>query len=65
MKKNIFDVIAPILLVIALIIICFFWGCKLDLYMTIAAVVIIGIFAVIAHKKNKRIRELTEKLQNK
>lgn len=61
MKKNIFDIVAPILFVIALVIIYFFWGCQWDLYITILGVVIAVVFALIACKKNKKIEELTKK----
>ena len=44
---KIFDIVAPILLVIALVIVYFLWDCKGDLHLTIlAAVVMIAAMAV-------------------
>lgn len=60
MKKNIFDIVAPILFVVALVIIYFFWGCQWDLYITILGVAVAVVFALIAYKKNKKIKELTK-----
>ena len=65
MKMKFFDVAAPVLLILALVIIYFFWGCKWALYLTIVAGVIIIVTALIANKQNKKIKELQDKIESK
>ena len=58
---KIFDVVAPILLVIALVIVYFLWGCKGDLHLTILAAVVIVAAAVVAFVQNAKMKKLKEK----
>jgi len=58
---KIFDIALPVMLVIALAIIYFLWGCKEDWYLTIVAVVVIIVTAVISFVQNKKMKKLSEK----
>ena len=57
---KIFDIVAPILLVIALVIVYFLWGCKGDLHLTIFAAVVIVAAAVVAFVQNAKMKKLKE-----
>ena len=65
MKMKILDVVAPVLLIFALIISYFYWGCNWDLCLTIVAGVIIIVTVLIANKQNKKIKELQDKIESK
>lgn len=60
-KMKYVDVAVPVLFVLALIIIYFFWGCRLDLYVTVLAAVIIAITGLTTYFQYKKMKELTEK----
>ena len=57
---KIFDIVAPILFMIALVIVYFLWGCKGDLYLTILAAVVIVAAAVVAFVQNAKMKKLKE-----
>ena len=58
MKMKYVDVAVSIIFVLALIGIYFFWGCKLDLYITILASVIIAVTGISKYVQYKKIKEL-------
>ena len=62
---KIFDIVAPILLVIALVIVYFLWGCKGDLHLTILAAVVIVVAAVVAFIQNKKIKKIRDEINKK
>ena len=59
MKMKFVDVAVSIIFVLALIVIYFFWGCKLDLYITLLAGVVIVITGISKYVQYKKIKELT------
>jgi len=58
MKKV--DIAIPVLFVLALIAIYFFWGCKLDLYVTILAMLVAFVTGLTTYMQHKKIDELEE-----
>ena len=58
MKMKYVDVAVSIIFVLALIVIYFFWGCKLDLYITILEGVIIAVTGISKYVQYKKIKEL-------
>lgn len=54
------DITVSALFIAALVIIYFFWGCHLDLYVTILAGVVIAVSALVTYVQYKKIKELTE-----
>ncbi|MBE5873486.1 MAG: hypothetical protein E7287_03660 [Lachnospiraceae bacterium] len=59
MKMKFVDVAVSIIFVLALIVIYFFWGCKLDLYITLLAGVVIVITGISKYVQYKKIKKLT------
>ena len=59
MKMKFVDVAVSIIFVLALIVIYFFWGCKLDLYITLLAGVVIVITGISKYMQYKKIKKLT------
>lgn len=55
------DIGVSVLFVIALIVIYFFWGCHLDLYVTVLAGVIILVTALTTYIQYKKIREFEDR----
>lgn len=55
------DALVPVLFIISLVVIYFFWGCHLDLYVTILAGMIILVTGLTTYLQNKKIKELTSK----
>ena len=58
-KQNLLNWIITILFLIALAVIYCFWGCKLDLVVTIIAVLVAAISIGILSYQNKKIKDLT------
>ena len=58
MKMKFVDVAVSIIFELALIVIYFFWGCKLDLYITLLAGVVIVITGISKYVQYKRIKKL-------
>lgn len=57
------DIAVPIAFVVVLIILSFFWGCSLDLYVTILAglmIVVTGVVTYVQHKIIKKLSSETE-----
>lgn len=65
MKINIFNIVAPVLFILILIIIYFFWGCKLDLSLTIFAGTVIALFTLVGFVQDKKIKALKDKMESK
>ena len=57
-KMKCIDIAIPVLFVLALVVLYFFWGCHLDLYMTILAGVIILAAGMVRAVQYKRLKEL-------
>lgn len=60
-KQNLLNCIITILFLIALAVIYFFWKCKLDLIVTIIAVIVALISILTLTYQNKVIKNLTDK----
>ncbi len=60
MKMKYADILVSVLFILALIVIYFFWGCKLDLYITIIAGIVIAITGLTTYMQYKKINELTK-----
>ena len=58
--KTILDWVVTGLMLIALVVIYFFWGCKMDLWVTILAAVIVIAGTVLLQMKNRKIRKMNE-----
>ena len=57
---KIFDIVAPILLVIALVIVYFLWDCKGDLHLTILAVAVMIVAMAVALMQNAKMKKLKQ-----
>lgn len=58
MKMKYVDTTVTLLFIASLIVIYFFWGCQLDLYVTILAAVIIFVTAMVKFAQYKKLKEL-------
>lgn len=58
-KQNILNWTVAALLLIALVVCYFFWGCSLDLIVTIIALVVAVAGSTLLSLQNKKIKELT------
>lgn len=58
--KTILDWVVTGLMLIALVVIYFFWGCKMDLWVTILAAVIVIAGTVLLQMQNRKIRKMNE-----
>lgn len=56
-KKHILDWIIAALVLISLVVIYFFWGCKMDLWVTILCVVLVAAGSALLQMQHKRIKE--------
>lgn len=54
------DIGVSVLFVIALVVIYFFWGCHLDLYVTVLAGLIIAVTVLTTYIQYKKIREFDD-----
>lgn len=54
------DIGVSVLFVIALVVIYFFWGCHLDLYVTVLAGLIIAVTVFTTYIQYKKIREFDD-----
>ncbi len=59
-KKAILDWIVCAIAVIALVVCYFFWGCRMDLFATVLAAVVVITGTFLLQKQNKKIKELNE-----
>ncbi len=57
-KQNLLNWIVTTVFLIALVVIYFFWGCKLDWIVTIIAVLVAAISITLLLYQNKMIKEL-------
>lgn len=58
MKKV--DFIILIIYIVSLVVLYFFWGCRLDWIVTTVGAIIAILASVAAHMQNKKIKELEE-----
>lgn len=58
MKMKNVDRVITLVFIAALVIIYFFWGCRLDLYVTIVAGIILALAGMTTYLQNKKIKEL-------
>lgn len=58
MKMKYVDIGVSALFIAALIVIYFFWGCHLDLYVTVLAAVVIAVTALTSYMQYKKMKEL-------
>lgn len=64
MKMKFADIGVSVLFVVALAVIYFFWGCHLDLYVTILAGVVIAATGLTTYVQYKKMKELETKEDN-
>lgn len=57
-KMKCIDITVPVLFVLALVVLYFFWGCHLDLYVTILAAIILGVTVLTTYIQYKKIDKL-------
>ena len=65
MKMKFVDVGVSLLFVVALAVIYFFWGCHLDLYVTILALVILAVTGLTTYVQYKKLKELETEEEKK
>uniref|UniRef100_UPI0040572E7D hypothetical protein n=1 Tax=Acetatifactor sp. TaxID=1872090 RepID=UPI0040572E7D len=65
MKMKFIDIAVPVIFVLALVIIYFFWGCKLDLYVTVLAGIVVFVTVLTTYVQYKKIKELEEAKEEK
>ena len=64
-KMKYVDIAVSAVFVLALVVIYFFWGCKLDLYVTVLVGIIIVASVAATYFQNKKIKELSTEEENK
>ena len=64
-KMKCIDIAIPVLFVLALVVLYFFWGCHLDLYVTILAAVILGVTVLTTYIQYKKMREVSKDEEEK
>ena len=64
-KMKCIDIAIPVLFVLALVVLYFFWGCHLDLYVTILAAVILGVTVLTTYIQYKKMREFSKDEEEK
>ncbi len=57
MKMRHVDIAVSVLFILALVVIYFFWGCKLDPYVTALAVIIIAVTGLTTYLQHKKLKE--------
>lgn len=65
MKMKYIDIAVPVIFVLALIVIYFFWGCQLDLYITVLAGIVVAVTALTTYLQTKKIEELEKTTEEK
>lgn len=65
MKMKYIDIAVPVIFVLALIVIYFFWGCQLDLYITVLAGIVVAVTALTTYLQTKKIEELEKATEEK
>ena len=61
MKMKYVDIGVSVLFIVALVVIYFFWGCHLDLYVTILAGVVIAATGLTTYVQYKKMKDLEPK----
>lgn len=59
MKMKYVDTTVTLMFILALIVIYFFWGCHLDLYVTLLAGLIVLVTGMVRFAQYKKLKELT------
>lgn len=59
------DIAVPVIFIFALIVIYFFWGCQLDLYITVLAGIVVAVTALTTYLQTKKIEELEKTTEEK
>ena len=57
-KMKYVDIAVSVVFIIALVVIYFFWGCKLDMYLTVLAGIIIAVSGITTYVQYKKLSEL-------
>ncbi len=65
MKMKVMDIAVPVIFVLALIVIYLFWGCKLDLYITVLAGIVVLVTVLTTYMQYKKINELEDTKEEK
>lgn len=58
MKMKYVDTTVTVVFILAMVVIYFFWGCHLDLYVTALAGLIVLVTAMVRFAQNKKLKEL-------
>lgn len=64
MKMKYVDIGVSVLFIIALAVIYFFWGCHLDLYVTILALLILAVTGLTTYVQYRKLKELGTEEEN-
>ena len=57
-KMKYVDITVSVVFILALVVIYFFWGCKLDMYLTVLAGIIIAVSGITTYVQYKKLNEL-------
>lgn len=57
-KMKYVDIAVSVVFVLALVVIYFFWGCKLDMYLTVLAGIIIAVSGITTYVQYKKLKEM-------
>lgn len=57
-KMKYVDITVSVVFILALVVIYFFWGCKLDMYLTVLAGIIIAVSGITTYVQYKKLSEL-------
>lgn len=57
-KMKYVDIAVSVVFVLALVVIYFFWGCKLDLYVTVLAGIIVAVSGLASYVQYRKMKEL-------
>lgn len=60
MKMKVLDIAIPVVFILALIIIYLFWGCHLDMYITVLAGIVVFVTVLTTYVQHKKIKELED-----
>lgn len=58
MKMKYIDISVSVLFIAALVVIYFFWGCHLDFYVTLLAMIVIAVTGLTTYMQYKKLKEL-------
>jgi len=57
-KKHILDWVVSGIVLVAMVVIYFFWGCPIDLWATLLCVIVVVAGSILLHLQHKKLKEL-------